>query len=683
MRTRLSKISRELKAQISDIAEFLRENGYDCSEDPTEELSSEAVETIKYNFPAYISNKKGKEIPEKAKSKKEVSVDSSEQIPLELKIIEAASKEKKLIERVIGFTEFEWNYVVANYNGECSQPVDFNLFDEVICDLLLVEQMSAVQLGSIIGFDINKDPAEKEIILKAISDLKKDKMIDGDESVLWLTDIGKDYAKNGVKFSTFVRDFELYFDIINDNVANTKEIFSKLKSEKVSGALSPLTLEIDEIRKLAELQAPEIHFPKKGFQLQKSAFIKADGYKAKVWIVLLENFKDTKLRALVYDEKQNKIIEELSNSIDNREDIKADLLTKLISIDEDIEITEEQKPQEQVDFENQLISKQEEIEVALEKQEFEKIKEISQEANAIKRHFNSLEFEVELKRLFDETSDKLWIISPWIRFATLKRINFFEKYLKKGGTIFIAYSEPEQPDQIMALDEPLNKLLQLEKNYTNFYLHQLPPFHYKNVWLRTDNQQHMYYTGSYNILSFFVSQGLQRVRQEKMTKLDWNNEVQNEYEEVVKMFGLKYINKSIEDFNNLCQTAPKQIDRQFLQKLRTVDHAKLKPFLNSEIIQFDEAYEKLEETKVENLNLFRKQFFDQEIERFKRQLIDLTSKPISQDRKRSIQNEFEKIRDENMDFMDLQMKASKVKESIDNLKAVNFNNQGNNKKKRR
>jgi hypothetical protein len=75
---------------------------------------------------------------------------------LELRIIEAGSKEKKLIERIIGFTEFEWSFTVAKYRGECSQPVEFNLFDEVLCDLLLTEQMSATKIGNVLGLDIQK-----------------------------------------------------------------------------------------------------------------------------------------------------------------------------------------------------------------------------------------------------------------------------------------------------------------------------------------------------------------------------------------------------------------------------------------------------------------------------------------------------------------------------------------------
>jgi hypothetical protein len=116
-------------------------------------------------------------------------------------------------------------FTVAKYRGECSQPVEFNLFDEVLCDLLLTEQMSATKIGNVLGLDIQKDPAEKEILLKAIQDLKDDKMLEGDESIMWLSDTGIDYARNGVKFSTFTRNFELYFDLIG-NTAASRKVFS-------------------------------------------------------------------------------------------------------------------------------------------------------------------------------------------------------------------------------------------------------------------------------------------------------------------------------------------------------------------------------------------------------------------------------------------------------------------------
>jgi len=686
VKKRLSKIARDLNANISDVAEFIRTNGYDCDEDPNESFSDEIVEVIENNFPAFITEKRKeyqKQSPKSNKVKKE-EVPVSEQVPLELRIIEAGSKEKKLIERIIGFTEFDWNFTVAKYRGECSQPVEFSLFDEVLCDLLLTEQMSATKIGDVLGLDIQKDPAEKEILLKAIQDLKDDNVLEGDESIMWLSDTGIDYAKNGVKFSTFTRNFELYFDIIGNSTVDAKSVFSKLKSEKTQSQVANLPASLQEIRRLAEHQAQEIHFPDKNYLLQSAEFISADSFKAKVWVILLEDFRENTLRAIVYDEKQNIVIDSLSVALNKQEQIKKDLLEKLVKVDEAVEFTEEEKQTDQIEIETELIQKQIEIDEAIDNQDVDKIKEIQREVEAIKRHFNSLEFEVELKRLFDDTANDLWIISPWIKNATFKRIPFFEKYLKKGGRIFIAYSEPEEPGQIMAYDEPLNKLLDLEKRYQNFYLYQLPAFHYKNVWLKKEDGTNLYYTGSYNILSFFVSQGLQKVRQEKMTRMNWNEEVQEEFADVIRQFGLKYANKAIEDFNTLSQNPPEKIDGVYLQKLKTVDYSKLKPFINQGIKQFDTAYDALEENKVENLNYYRKKYFELKIADYKRQADELSKQSISPDRKKSLQNEFEKLRDEFMDFLELQMSSAKeVADMLSGLKTFNFSSQQRNPNKRR
>ena len=674
MKTRLSKIARELNTNIANVVEFLHTNGYECDENPNEEISIDVIDFIKYNFPSFIAEKRKISLKtETAKPQKQIISKDNDQIPLELNIIEAASKEKKLIERIIGFTDFDWHYTVAKYIGICSQPVDFNLFDEVICDLLLTEQMSANRLGELLGLDIQKDPAEREILYTALDDLRKDKMLEGDESILWLTPVGEEYAKNGVKFSTFTRGFDLYIDLVGGLKANVKEIFVNLKSEKQLTNSNFLLSDLDDVKSLAEYQAPEIHFPKKNFLLQSADFVKAESFRAKVWVVLFENFRDNTIRAIVYDEKQNIVIDALSESLDQLDEVKHSLLEKLIRVSENedfsVEYTDEEKQEAQVLIETELIQKQEEIELAIEANDTAKIKEIEKQVLSIKRHFNSLEFEVELKRLFDETANDLWIISPWIKNATFKRIPFFEKYLKKGGKIFIAYSEPEEPGQIMAYEEPLNKLLDLEKKYQNFYLQQLPAFHYKNVWLRKGDNQHLYYTGSYNILSFFVSQGLQKVRQEKMTRLDWNDEVNEEYCDVFLLFSLKYLNKAIEDLNTLCQNPPTKIDRVYLQKLKTSDYGKLKPFINQGVEEFDKEFNKLEEARTENLNYYRKKYFSESIEDYGTQTIELSKQPISPERKRRIQNDFDKLRNEFMDFMELQISTAKdVAESISNLK---------------
>ena len=678
MKKRLSKIARDFKSHISDVVEFLCVNGYECEEDPEMEFSNEVVEFIENNFPAFLSER-NKENQKQAPKKKEKSSDSilSEQIPLELKIIESASKEKKLIERIIGFTEFDWHYTIAKFKGTCSQPVDFNLFDEVLCDLLLTEQMSAEKIGNILGFDIQKDPAENDILLKAINDLKADKMLDGDESILWLTDVGIEYAKNGVKFSTFTRDFDLYVDNIGVAKEKVKEIFSNLKSEKQATFNKDfLPKNSEEVKPLAELQAPEIHFPKKNFLLQECTPTGAEGYKAKVWVVLLENFRDNTMRAIVYDEKQNKVIDALSEALDKQDEIKAELLERLVKVDDEIEFTNEEKQKEQVEIEQALIHKQEEIDEAINNQDTTKIKEIEKEVESIKRHFNSLEFEVELKKLFDTTSDTILIQSPWVRdFAFKNRVPFIKDYLRKGGRVYIAYSENESyGGEDMVQEESKKLLTELDKNL-NFYCCELPAFHYKNVWLVKEDNKNSYYSGSYNILSFFVHHNMKNVRQEKMTRMDWDSELEEQYFEVFKKFGLKYINSAIEDFNTLCNNPPTKIDRDYLQKLRTVDNSKLKPFKGIGVEEFDGALASLENTKTENLDYYRKIFFENEIERFEKQANELSQKPISIDRKKNLQKEFEKVRDEFVDLLDLQMnKAKDVTDMINNLKVFSPQN---------
>ncbi len=483
--------------------------------------------------------------------------------------------------------------------------------------------------------------------------------------------MGIEYAKNGVKFSTFTRDFDLYIDSIGVSKEKVKEIFSNIKSEKTPNFDKDfLPKNIEEVKPIAELQAPEIHFPIKNFLLQECTPVGAEGFKAKVWVVLLENFRDNTLRAIVYDEKQNKVIDTLSEALDKQDELKSELLERLVKVDDDIEFTNEEKQKEQVEIEQALIHKQEEIEDAITRQDAVKIKEIEKEVEAIKRHFNSLEFEVELKKLFDTTSDTILIQSPWVRdFAFKNRVPFIKEYLRKGGRVYIAYSENESfGGEDMVQEESKKLLAELDKNL-NFYCCELPAFHYKNVWLIRKDKENSYYSGSYNILSFFVHQNMKNVRQEKMTRMDWDNELEEQYLEVFKKFGLKYINAAIEDFNILCQNPPAKIDRDYLQKLRKVENTKLSPFKGIGVIEFDSALGLLEETKTENLNHYRKIFFESEIERYKKIVIELSQKPLSPDRKKSMQIEFEKLREEFLDFLDLQIsKGTEVTDMINNLK---------------
>jgi len=657
VKKRLAKIAREHNVSLAELAEFLRINGYQCDEDPHELISIEAEEMIHFNFPAYLASRKNEKGGEKRKQRidtgKAFNIDYS---PVEIKIIEAATNEKKLIERLIGFTDYNWKFKIHKCVGECSQPVNFSVFDEVICDLLLVKSMSEPEIAKILGLDTSRDIAEFTILRQAINSLRKDKMIDGDESLLWLNDLGKEYAQNGVKYSTFKRNFEIFIDELGLPAENSKNVLSVIKSQRdVSVTVSSnLKLELETVKSFAEFQAPEIHFPAKKYLLQSFEELTTESYLANVWVVLLENFRDNTIRAIVYDEKQNKIVKELSETLDSHEKIKSELLEKLIKIDENIQFTNEEKNEEQIQYEYELINKQEAIDRALTNSDDALIDKMKADAIASKRHFNTLEFEVELKSLFDTTSDTIIIQSPWVRdYAFKNRIPFILNYLKKGGKVFIAYSENEEANgDPMVQEDSMKKILEIEKNNFNFYYCEFPAFHYKNVWLIKSSGENTYYSGSYNILSFFVSQGLTKVRQEKMTKMKWDEELAEQYNEIIKGFGLKYVNKAIEEFNHLSQNPPQVIDKDYLQRLKTFDNTKLKPFLNLGISEFEQAFQTLESTKIDNLRYYKKIFLKNELSSLKSNLSEIGTRQISNDRKFNLKRDIDRLFEDYQDVID-------------------------------
>jgi hypothetical protein len=213
--------------------------------------------------------------------------------------------------------------------------------------------------------------------------------------------------------------------------------------------------------------------------------------------------------------------------------------------------------------------------------------------------------------------------------------------------------------------------LELEKKYQNFYINQLPPFHYKRVWLRNNGDSNLYYTGSYNILSFFVKQGLQNVRQEEMTKLDWDDEKESVYYDIFTQFGVKYLNHAVEDFNALCINPPEIIDKAFLQKVKNSDYGKLKPFINQGIDVFDEKYQQLQDAKEDNLQMYREQYIKGEIKNYKKEALELSKQSISLDKKRNIQGRLNTLLNEFSEFGEL-VEIQEVIRLISDLKVFNF-----------
>ncbi len=694
MAKKLSKISKELNVGISVIAEFLNNNGYDCEENPNERIPEDAIEFLRNNISSYLQEDIDSTSKESSKQGKEVNEPTIE-TPLEIKLIDCVSKHKLLIENIIGFTDYNWEYSVAKFHGTCSQPVKFTVFDEVLSKILLIKEMSLAEIGTILGFNI-ADEAEKNILLSAIEDLKQDKMISGDESVYWLTETGKEYAKNGVKFSTFERDFELYVDSTTGYKGNCRKVFERLKSEEQPSIKDKLPRNLEEVKPIAEIQAPEIHFPEKKYILQSCKPTSLQGYKTQLWVALLENFRDQTIRALVYDESQDCIIEELSEALNQNEELKQSILEILIEKDKDnIEgiryAREEDKKEEEIaTIESELITIQEEYDNAVNENNIDKAQEIAKNVFSTKRHFNSVEFEVELKRLFENTKCDLWIISPWIKkYATMHRLPFFERYLKKGGRIFIAYSKPENGVDEMADTEAMEKLLELENKYQNFYIHQLEPFHFKYVWVRGATEGDWFYSGSFNILSFYGKKGLTKVRQEMMTKIDWGAEEDLYFNQVLNLLGAKYLAETKASIKE-CQKEEIQVSREVLKEVKSLNLNKLKPFISHINEEFDNEYNELLKQKEDLIQQFRAEFFQRQLIEIRTQAEEYASdKNLSVEKKKEVQSKLNVLKNEYPDFLEEMMEVQNL---IDSLRARNlsgltkpkgFNNKNKGKFKKR
>ena len=154
-----------------------------------------------------------------------------------------------------------------------------------------------------------------------------------------------------------------------------------------------------------------------------------------------------------------------------------------------------------------------------------------------------------------------------------------------------------------------------------------------------------------------------------MTKMNWDSVLEQQYMEVFKSFGLKYINAAIEDFNNLCNDPPTIISKEYLQKLNQVDNTKLNPFKNIGISEFAQALLELEHCKVENLNQYRQMFWESEIHRYRAEVKTLVGKKIQSNRKQKLLREFLTHVGEFSDFESLQKES--VNELTEMIKKLN------------
>ena len=148
------------------------------------------------------------------------------------------------------------------------------------------------------------------------------------------------------------------------------------------------------------------------------------------------------------------------------------------------------------------------------------------------------ETQAQFEEALRTVKKKILIESPWIKKATLKYIELFEKALKKGVKILILYGIEGNDEHYRKAEKELERL---EKEFNNLHLIHLPT-HFENIGSYNMTGTHRklvikdsdyYIQGSFNFLSFNKKEG-QKVANEESILISKNvekkwNDVVNEY----------------------------------------------------------------------------------------------------------------------------------------------------------
>lgn len=486
----------------------------------------------------------------KIKKQKNISAPKKVQEPIGSRIAKAVYEAKKISERIFGYISYDIKFVRAVYSGKTQRPAKITALEKGIVGILLVDETSSFEkIGSILGLDVVNDKAEQSILRSAIETLRGFNAIEGDDSLLALTEGGRAYADKGERPDSYTKEFDIYVDLSHPAWYNIKNgIGDNVKKiEEINTPCDNLNLDIEQIRAYAEQQAQDVHFPQNRYLLENATWSEGHEASYKVYVCFVQNVANSEeVRAFVYDENSESLNDTIAEQINNDEALKSELLSNCIRLecenDEETtvlegeavevakaEITEELKQAEQRIIEEE--SGESSADFA-DEQEAEEESEISADSTKPNKSpqknrlhkkalYDSLSFEVELQKIFTEDDpDEIWLISPWIRKGAFlhDRGPMIENFLSdETKRVFIAYSEPAtNNDGKPMMDEEVEPGIKLlEDQYPNFFYVQLPEFHLKNV-IEVKDDQKILFSGSFNVLSFSVSEQQTHVRREEM-----------------------------------------------------------------------------------------------------------------------------------------------------------------------
>lgn len=517
--------------------------------------------------------------------------------PIGTRIAKAVFEEKKISERIFGYISYDINFVKATYAGKTQRPAKITSLEKGIVGILLIDETSSFEkIGLILGLDVVNDKAEQSILRTAIETLRGFNAIEGDDSCMALTDAGRMYAERGERPDTYTKSFNIYIDKSHLSWLNIKNCIGDYLSKinEVNTPCDDLNLSLEQIKQYAECQAQDVHFPQNRYILESAIWKEGHEASYKVYVCFVQSIASSEeVRALVFDENSNALNPIMSEQINSNPELLAELLENCIKFECEIDketIVLEGDAVETAKSEISEDIKEAEKQLVLEEENAHKASlsdtnaDSSQPTNTTndkerlhkKALYDSLSFELELHKIFNEDDpDEVWLISPWIRKGAFMhdRGPLIENFLKdENKRVFIAYSEPAlNNDGKPMMDEEVEPGIKLlDEQYPNFFYVQLPEFHLKNV-IEVKGDQKILFSGSFNVLSFSVSEEQKHVRREEMT-LAHHTVAKNKYADFQLEFAEIYASRIRKEIENLEVTSFSNYKNERLDYFLNIDN---------------------------------------------------------------------------------------------------------------
>lgn len=521
------------------------------------------------------------------------------QEPIGTRIAKAVFEEKKISERIFGYISYDINFVKATYAGKTQRPAKITPLEKGIVGILLADETSSFdKMGLILGLDVVNDKAEQSILRTAIETLRGFNAIEGDDSCMALTDVGRTYADKGERPDTYSKTFDIYVDKSHMSWLNIKNCIGNNNSKitEINTPCDNLDLTLDQIKQFAECQAQDVHFPQDRYLLESAVWSEGHEASYKVYVCFVQSVASSdQVRAFVFDENTNALNATMSEQINSNVELMSELLDNCIKFECEIDEETIVLEGDEVEVAKSEISediKEAEKRLVFEEENAQNSDSFNTQALPItinsssgkerlhkKALYDSLSFELELQKIFNEDDpDEIWLISPWIRKGAFMhdRGPVIEDFLKdENKRVFIAYSEPaSNNDGKPMIDEEVEPgIKQLYDQYPNFFYVQLPEFHLKNV-IEVKGEQKVLFSGSFNVLSFSVSEQQKHVRREEMT-LAHHTIAKKKYADFQLEFARIYASRIMKEIESLDIESLKDYKNERLDYFSGIDNPEI------------------------------------------------------------------------------------------------------------